>query len=156
MKAKYIEVAEAIVNASPYSIEQLRSANRNRNVVLTRQAVFFVLTSKKMCTLELAGKLFGRDHATVLHGKRTISSILLTKYPESEYIFVQQLIDASNVNNESRKEDSVPEVQRRRENRETVARWAYRNQLGNYCLPNLPRRAYYDRDNPRYPKTIIK
>lgn len=46
----------------------LKSKTRQRGIVYKRYYLYHVLTSKRFFTREMAGKFFGKDHSTVVHG----------------------------------------------------------------------------------------
>lgn len=53
---------------------------RKREVVEARQFYFTRARDKTKCSLERIGLLVGKDHATVLHGIKTVNNALLREY----------------------------------------------------------------------------
>ena len=67
--AKYYELVDLEKNIK----------NRKRELVLGRQvSMYFILKFCKM-SLSATGKLFEKDHATVLHSRKTIENLLFTE-----------------------------------------------------------------------------
>lgn len=149
----YIEIATEMVNRSGYSFELLATKSRKRELVLTRQSIFYVLITNSMCSLSAAGVLFNRDHATVLHAKTTVTNILDTKYPHAEYSIITNLIDPYNAITAN---SCMPNVQRRGHSKQAAPGIAYRNQLGNYSLLGMPRRPGYATANSYNPHAIAR
>lgn len=53
--------------------------NRKRELVFARQVSMYLIFRYSTCSLERIGEVFnGKDHATVLHGKRTIANLMDT------------------------------------------------------------------------------
>lgn len=149
----YIEIATEMVNRSGYSFELLATKSRKRELVLTRQSIFYVLITNSMCSLGMAGALFNRDHATVLHAKTTVTNILDTKYPHTEYSIITNLIEHYYAITAY---SCVPKMQGRGHSRQTISRIAYRNQLGNYSVLGMPRRQGYATANSYNPYAIAR
>lgn len=152
MKAIYICVAEAIISASAYNREELSTKSRDRELVLVRHVVFYYLLQNKLCSLNAAGAIFCRNHATALHGQKTICDLISTN-DKKTILIISSLIKVANEYIENRN-SSVPEMPRKRNNREGLPRHAYRNQLGNYCLPSVPRLQGYGANYGYFAKTI--
>lgn len=133
-----------MVNGSGFSLDALVTKSRKRELVLTRQAIFYVLITNKLCSLNTAGALFNRDHATVLHAKRSVANILFTKYPKSEYLLVTNLIETAHAITGN---SDMPNVQRSGNHKQIAPRWASRNKLGNYCLSAMRRTPGYAANN---------
>lgn len=151
MKALYIGVAEAIISASAYNREELSTKSRDRDLVLVRQVVFYYLLENKLCTQYAAGALFRRDHATAIHGHTTVANLIATR-DKKTMLIISSLIHTANEYIENRN-SSVLEMPRKRHDRHSTPRHAYRNQLGNYSLFSVPRLQGYATNYYRIAKT---
>ncbi|MDR2293355.1 MAG: hypothetical protein LBE11_07785 [Prevotellaceae bacterium] len=58
--------------------ETLNTKNRAHEFVLARQTVFYFTKKTTKIPLALVGKIFNRNHATVIHGIRTYENLLAT------------------------------------------------------------------------------
>ncbi len=54
------------------------SRSRKKELVMVRHQFFFIAGMKTKLSLSHLGKVFKRDHATVLHSKRTFQNLLDT------------------------------------------------------------------------------
>ena len=61
-----------------YSIEELKIRSRKREFVFPRQLYMFFLQRHTKITLNDIGRIFERDHATVLHAKRVVNNLIDT------------------------------------------------------------------------------
>ena len=147
IKPSYMAVAEVMIAASGYTREELSHPRRNREMVIVRQVVFYYLRTKKLCSFAAAGELFNRDHATVIHAVRTVTNLIDTNYAGSKNI-IENLISIA----DAYLNCDMPAVPRDRASSQAAARWPHRNQLGNYCMPPMPRRSGYAAANGYYPK----
>lgn len=50
----------------------LKSKSKKREIVIVRQAIFFLLRKNTTLTLKQIGKVFNRDHTTVIAGIKKI------------------------------------------------------------------------------------
>jgi hypothetical protein len=60
----------------------LKEKSRLREVVEIRQLIWFISYYHHNTTLNYLGRFFNRDHATVLHGIRNISTFISSKNPD--------------------------------------------------------------------------
>ena len=58
------------------SISQLKEKNRKREIVYARQLCMFFIKEKTSMYLTGIGKLFGKDHTTVIHAVQTIKDLV--------------------------------------------------------------------------------
>jgi len=66
---------------SEFSIDDLRSANRSRDLVLARQIAMYLCRELTEMSLPMIGKEFGgRDHTTVMHADRKIRELMAQKH----------------------------------------------------------------------------
>lgn len=73
-KAKVIiEQVCAFYQCQP--VELMKSSHR-RNMVVPRQVIFYFLREYTRLSLEDIGERFGRCHATVLYGHRTVNNLI--------------------------------------------------------------------------------
>jgi len=71
---KYICSKEGITSKSLHEVNEKGKLPRDRVLVGVRQKVMHYAVENKY-TLSDAGKFYGLDHATVLHGKKTINNL---------------------------------------------------------------------------------
>lgn len=64
---------------SDVNLTELKSKSRKREIVKTRQRLFWGLRFMTAMSLNEIGDLFNRDHATVLHGSRKVMDELSDK-----------------------------------------------------------------------------
>lgn len=81
---------QAITEVTGLSKEELQSTTRKFKCVIARQIVFEYLIRKQLSTSQI-GKVFNRDHATVLHGVKQIRGLL--KH-DKEIRFIKHRFDA--------------------------------------------------------------
>lgn len=65
-------VIETVSLVSGIQLEHLKKDLRNQETVYARFVAFYILRTYLMMTHKSIGKMFGKDHATVIHGLRTI------------------------------------------------------------------------------------
>jgi chromosomal replication initiation ATPase DnaA len=58
------------------SFEELRNSSKARKVVYPRQVIMYFLSEYTDMTYLCIGKLFGRDHTTVIHSKDLIKNFI--------------------------------------------------------------------------------
>jgi chromosomal replication initiator protein len=58
------------------SVEELKSKNKQRRIADARQVCMYLVREMTDLSLPRIGEIFNRDHTTVLHGWRTISSAM--------------------------------------------------------------------------------
>lgn len=58
------------------TVEPLKLRSRKRELVIPRQIAFYLLRTKLDLTLSDIGRMFNRDHATVLYSVRTVKNFL--------------------------------------------------------------------------------
>lgn len=146
---KYERVANAIIDESGFTLNELKVKNRFRYKVVTRQVVFYMLIKNKMCTLAEAGSIFSKDHSTVMHSIKTIELLLETKYPAMLYEYITTLINKAYAVINS----SVPKVQGQRNLRCFSAQQPQRQRNYNGAMPPMRRRPGYASANGNTPKT---
>ena len=61
-----------------YKIEDLKKKTRKREIVFERQRFFYLCKTNNVCSLALSASYFGQDHATALHGYKTICNLMET------------------------------------------------------------------------------
>ena len=72
------------------NLEDLTSADRTRTIVLARQIAMYLCRELTDLSLPRIGELFGgRDHTTVMHANRKISSLMAER--ETVYTQVSEL-----------------------------------------------------------------
>lgn len=72
-------VVDYVANRHNFTYAQLISVRRSREIARPRQIAMYAIS--ELCphmSLPATGKLLGRDHTTVLHGIRTIRSMIPT------------------------------------------------------------------------------
>lgn len=78
-KDKFVKRAfDGILIASGIKEEGLKSKKRDRDLVSWRQIFYHYVITEGLCSLGIAGSVFGQDHATVLHGIGTINRMIET------------------------------------------------------------------------------
>ena len=71
------EILSAIGNHHNLKINDLTGPKRNKNIVLPRQILMYLLrTDLKMALTDIGNFLGGRDHTTVMHGVEKITKLL--------------------------------------------------------------------------------
>lgn len=85
---------ETVSNHFCLSKEFLESKSRKREFVYARQACMYLICKYTTLTLQRVGFLFNnKDHATVLHGKRTIENLIdSSKKIKNEIGVIEKLI----------------------------------------------------------------
>jgi chromosomal replication initiation ATPase DnaA len=56
------------------SAEKVRSRSREINIALPRQIIFHIIRQNSDATLASIGRVFKRDHGTILHGIRAVAA----------------------------------------------------------------------------------
>ncbi len=81
VKIGEIRNTETFWKTCPYTIDELNAKNRSRKLAVWRQIgmVWYRLSGK---SLKGAGKVFDRNHATVLHSIKIVSNAFDGYYPE--------------------------------------------------------------------------
>ena len=76
-KVSIAEIQKAVASHYELSVEQLLSRRRTRNIVRPRQIAMYLCKQVTTCSLPMIGGRFdGRDHATVIHANRQITSLM--------------------------------------------------------------------------------
>lgn len=57
------------------SLEQLKSKTRHRNLVESRYIIFYLLVKYCNYGTKEAGAIFGKEHSTVIHARKTIEDL---------------------------------------------------------------------------------
>ena len=73
-----LSLAREMASKIGIPFEEIESASRSRAVARARQMIMFALKKSTRMTLSEIGRIFNRNHATVLHAIATIESALLT------------------------------------------------------------------------------
>jgi len=60
------------------SVDDLKTISRKRHIVVARQLNMYFICKHTRYTLQAVADIFKRDHATVLHAKKTISDLIDT------------------------------------------------------------------------------
>lgn len=75
-KDKMNVIIAVVCKDSGMNFYQLANKCRNRELVYGRNLIFYFLKKDtKMSLLEI-GKIFGKDHASVIHGIRTVENLV--------------------------------------------------------------------------------
>ena len=61
-----------------YKIEDIKQKNRKRELVLERHKFYYLCKINNICSLSLSASYFGQDHASALHGYKTICNLMET------------------------------------------------------------------------------
>lgn len=81
---KYFDVQENYYNTK----------NRKREIVFARQTSMYLILKYTDLTLKKIGKFFGKDHATVIHGKNTVLDLIESdKKIENQIKELENIID---------------------------------------------------------------
>lgn len=85
---------------------------RKRELVKTRQVCHFIMVELYKYTLEKVGEFYNKDHATILHGKRTVQNEMDTnkEYKRDLIIIINKLRDGSS-NQGTNTNKSIGEIQ---------------------------------------------
>ena len=71
------DMAQSVITKFyPVTMDDLKSRSRKRYHVIPRQLICYFMCLYGHTTLSSIGKKMDRDHATVLHGKKTISNLM--------------------------------------------------------------------------------
>lgn len=77
------------------SVDVLKSVLKTREVVEARQIAMVLIKNNSVITWQRLGKLFKRDHATVIYAIKTVSDLLITdKYFKSKFEFLDREVKA--------------------------------------------------------------
>lgn len=71
-------ITSAVCQSYGVAYDQINVKSRKRELVEPRQVIMTLLNTVARYSLANAGFLFGKDHATVLHAKKTISNFIDT------------------------------------------------------------------------------
>jgi chromosomal replication initiator protein len=82
INAAYIKTA--IEDHFGVSFEQLKKPSRKRQLVFARQISMWLMVRKTPLSKVRIGKMYGRDHSTVIHSEQTINNFLNHKYSSFE------------------------------------------------------------------------
>ena len=81
------KIIQAVIDCSGTQWSEIKSVTRTRPVVWHRQACMYLVKKYTSMSLGAVGKPFsGKDHATVLHAKRTIRDLYESNYEVRELI----------------------------------------------------------------------
>lgn len=77
LKLSLSNIIRIVCEYTGYSLEELKSKSRKRELVFARMLIFYNARHHlRRTTLKTIGEPFNRDHATVLHGVKTISDLM--------------------------------------------------------------------------------
>lgn len=62
-----------------YNIEDIKQKNRKRELVLERQRFYYLCKINNICSLSVSASYFNQNHATALHGYKTICDLMETE-----------------------------------------------------------------------------
>lgn len=65
------DIVNAVLNYYSVSLENLKSKSRKRKYVRPRHVLFYLLYSAGLTTEDI-GRIFNRDHSTVIHGRDVV------------------------------------------------------------------------------------
>jgi len=71
-KASIKIITEEVCSKFGVTADRLCSRSRQEDTCVPRQVIFFLTRDLKHIPLALTGRVFGRDHGTVIHGVRSI------------------------------------------------------------------------------------
>lgn len=103
MESKVLTIAKAVCNYYGMDLIQICQNTNKREIVRKRQIIYYFCKKYKVSTDVLTGRLIGnKDHATVFHGYKTISSIMEIQdekntYQDVHYMesIIKRIIDSS-------------------------------------------------------------
>jgi chromosomal replication initiation ATPase DnaA len=86
VKQKAENIIERVSKCTGIPVEKIKSKDRHRDVTTARQYAMYIIHKKyhveeRLLTTIYIASMFGRDHATVLHAKNTISDLLQMNDP---------------------------------------------------------------------------
>lgn len=70
------EVLRRVCEAEGVTMADMLSARRHREIARPRQMAMYLAREMTLATLPMIGRVMRRDHTTVLHGVRTIRSLM--------------------------------------------------------------------------------
>ena len=73
-----------------YTIEDITSHCRERHLTMVRHCLMWTLRNKNRVSLKVIGKMFGRDHTTILHACEKVEGYL--KYNDDMYMPIHESI----------------------------------------------------------------
>lgn len=74
------DILICLCEAFGFTVSEIKQRCRKKGIVTARQMFYkYTCDNAVLGGLRERGELFGQDHATVLHGKRTINNLLQTK-----------------------------------------------------------------------------
>ncbi len=62
-------------------VDELKARSRKREIVECRQVAIWIIKKKTRLSLSQIGKLFDRDHSTVLFSINSVNTFIETRYP---------------------------------------------------------------------------
>jgi hypothetical protein len=68
------KIANLICDSFSIPIDNLKTPSRDGGLVYPRQIIMYIALKNKIGSLAEIGKYFNRDHATVLHAKKSIQN----------------------------------------------------------------------------------
>ena len=73
-----MNIIQTAANRTGIAIEQITGSTRKREVVMVRHCLMWVMRNKLRMTLSNIGRLFDRDHTSVIHGIACVNNYLYT------------------------------------------------------------------------------
>lgn len=75
-KSAFESVVNSVLDARKLKLEELQVKCRKRNLVETRQIIYYFCDKYKVGTQIEIAKLFKQDHATLIHAREQISGFI--------------------------------------------------------------------------------
>lgn len=95
-----IKAEAAVCSVWGVSPIMLHDKTRKRGVVEARQVLFFWHIRSKQMSLKQVGALYGKDHATVMHGRKVVANLIETSHEFREkYNTAMSMIERIVINN---------------------------------------------------------
>lgn len=89
------EIVSLVRKYTGQDVRSLQVKSRKRHLVFPRQLNMYFLEKHTNYSLAMIGSIFNRDHATVLHAKKTIQNLIDTdKRIRNQYHLIEESIDA--------------------------------------------------------------
>jgi len=74
------EIIDKVVDFYNLSVKQVKGKSRKKNLVKARWIAMYLIREKTNMKLTAIGKLFERDHTTVIHAIQGVNDVLNLKY----------------------------------------------------------------------------
>lgn len=83
-KVTAYDVISAACESFKITIQALLSKSRDRGLVRVRNICFYVIKNKLNLSLKEIGKIFNRDHTTVIHGIKYVNDELSLRHTRQQ------------------------------------------------------------------------